>query len=158
MTHKHTKTGNYKIKIVTVSDSRTMEEDESGDKIEEILKKDNHKITRAIVKDKKQEIRKEIDPKFDLIIFCGGTGVSESDVTVEAVEPLFNKELPGFAQYFRKKSFDEVGSKAILTRVTAGIMKRTWVFAIPGSVNAAKTASEIIKKEMNHLIYHIQEK
>ncbi|PTD94644.1 molybdenum cofactor biosynthesis protein [archaeon SCG-AAA382B04] len=154
MTHKHSEKGNYEIKVVTVSDTRTIEEDESGDSIEDIFKKDDHEITRTIVKDKKQQIRKEIDHNYDLIIFCGGTGVSKRDVTIEAVKPLLDKELPGFAQYFRKKSFEEVGTRAIMTRTTAGILDTTYIFAIPGSVNAAKTAANIIKKEINHLVYH----
>ncbi len=158
MTHKHTKEGNYKIKIVTVSNSRTLEQDESGDKIEEILKKDDHEIKRKVIKDNKQSILQQIDLNQDLIIYCGGTGLSKEDVTVEALKPNFNKEIPGFSQYFRQKSIEEVGSRAIMTRATAGLIDDTYLFAIPGSINAAKIGAEIIKEEINHLIYHRQEK
>lgn len=158
MNHKHTKEKKCKIKIVTVSDTRTLKNDSSGDTIEKILEKENHEIERKIVKDNKKEILNQISKKEDIIIYCGGTGISKKDVTVEAIKPILDKNIPGFAEYFRAKSFEEVGSRAILTRATAGLIDDTIIFAIPGSKNAAETATKIIKKELNHLIYHRQEK
>ncbi|OKY78672.1 MAG: Molybdopterin biosynthesis enzyme MoaB [Candidatus Methanohalarchaeum thermophilum] len=157
MTHKHQKETECKIKIITVSDTRNIEKDKSGDKIQEILNDKKHTIDRTIIKDNKTQIINKISQKYDLIIYCGGTGISKRDVTVEAIKPLLDKEITGFAQYFRSKSFEEVGSRAILTRAIGGVINNTLVFALPGSVNAAKTGAKIIKKELNHLMYHIKQ-
>lgn len=157
MTHEHTTKEKPKIKVIIVSDSRTLKEDKSGQKIKEILKEKAKEIDLTLVKDDKAEITQEINTNYDLIIYSGGTGVSKKDVTIEAIKPLLEKQLPGFGEYFRKKSSKEIGARTILTRTTAGLYQNTYLFAVPGSTNAAETASKIIKDQINHLMYHKKE-
>jgi molybdopterin adenylyltransferase len=93
----------------------------------------------------------------DCIIICGGTGITKLDLTLEAVEPLYEKKLPGFGELFRLRSFNEVGTRSILTRASAGIIAGKPVFCIPGSPNAAKIGSELIMAELDHILNHIRE-
>jgi molybdenum cofactor biosynthesis protein B len=93
----------------------------------------------------------------DCIIICGGTGITKLDLTLEAVEPLYEKKLPGFGELFRLRSFDEIGTRSILTRASAGIISGKPVFCIPGSPNAAKIGSELILAELDHILKHIRE-
>ena len=88
----------------------------------------------------------------------GGTGISPKDVTIEAVRPLFSKELTGFGPIFAQLSFEQIDSAAILSRATAGIIKNSVVFCMPGSIKACKLAcNELIFPELGHLIKHIKE-
>jgi molybdenum cofactor biosynthesis protein B len=93
----------------------------------------------------------------DAIVICGGTGLTRGDLTLEAVEPLFEKTLPGFGEIFRLQSLQEVGTRAMLTRAAAGIWQNRPIFCIPGSPNAAKLGIELILAEMEHIIKHISE-
>ncbi|WGI17202.1 MogA/MoaB family molybdenum cofactor biosynthesis protein [Methanonatronarchaeum sp. AMET-Sl] len=153
--NKHDKSGKFKIKVITVSDTRTLKNDKSGEIIQNELERKGHKITREIIKDEQTKIAKSLkNNDHDAYIYCGGTGISKRDVTVETLTPLFDKKIPGFGEYFRKKSFEEVGTRAMLTRATAGIKNQKPIFAIPGSKNASKLASKIISKEIGHIINH----
>ncbi|OUJ18813.1 Molybdopterin biosynthesis enzyme MoaB [Methanonatronarchaeum thermophilum] len=155
MTKKHDKSGTFKIKVITVSDSRTLENDISGKTIQKQLEKKGHKVNREIIKDEEKQIINSLkNYNHDAYIYCGGTGISKRDVTVETLTPLFDKKLPGFGEYFRNKSFKEVGSRAMLSRATAGIKNQKPIFAVPGSKNASKLASKIITKEIGHIINH----
>ena len=88
----------------------------------------------------------------------GGTGISPKDVTIEAVKPLFSKELTAFGPLFAQLSFEEIDSAAILSRATAGIINQSIVFCMPGSINACKTACKnLIFPELGHLLKHIKE-
>jgi molybdenum cofactor biosynthesis protein B len=93
----------------------------------------------------------------DAIVICGGTGLSPRDLTLEAVEPLFEKTLPGFGEIFRQQSLQEVGTRAMLTRAAAGVFQKKPIFCLPGSPNAAKLGIDLILAEMEHIIKHISE-
>lgn len=93
----------------------------------------------------------------DAIVICGGTGLTHQDLTIEAIEPLFEKTLPGFGEIFRYKSLDEVGSRAMLTRAAAGVYHGRPVFCLPGSPGAARLGMDLILAEINHIIGHIRE-
>lgn len=93
----------------------------------------------------------------DVIVICGGTGLTHLDLTLEAVEPLFEKEIPGFGEIFRLKSLDEVGTRAILTRASAGVYHGKPIFCLPGSPNAARLGMELILAEVEHILKHISE-
>ncbi|MGA9097750.1 MAG: molybdopterin-binding protein, partial [Methanotrichaceae archaeon] len=91
------------------------------------------------------------------IIICGGTGLTHLDLTIEAVEPLFGKTLPGFGEIFRLRSLQEVGTRAILTRASAGVIENKPVFCLPGSPNAARLGTDLVLAEIEHIITHIFE-
>jgi molybdenum cofactor biosynthesis protein B len=91
----------------------------------------------------------------DAAIVCGGTGLTASDVTIEAVTPMLEKIIPGFGELFRRMSYDEIGTASVLSRAVAGVVNGKAIFCIPGSPNAAKLAvSKIIAPELGHIISH----
>ena len=129
------------VAVLTVSDTRTMETDKGGNKVQELLEAANHNVVvRKIVIDDYDEIRKAIipwcnDEDVDVVISTGGTGIAMRDVTIEAVNSLFEKSIPGFGEIFRYLSFTEdIGTKAIASRAEAGVNSNTLIFSIPGSV------------------------
>lgn len=93
----------------------------------------------------------------DAVVICGGTGLTRLDLTLEAVEPLFEKTLPGFGEIFRWKSLQEVGTRAMLTRASAGVYQGRPIFCLPGSPNAARLGMDLILAEISHIIKHISE-
>jgi molybdenum cofactor biosynthesis protein B len=93
----------------------------------------------------------------DAVVICGGTGLTPLDLTLEAIEPLFEKSLPGFGEIFRHKSLEEVGTRAMLTRASAGVYHGRAVFCLPGSPGAARLGIDLILAEINHIIGHIRE-
>ena len=139
--------------------------DPSGDLIVELLQKAGHNVaSREILPDDRVLIGKFVgnaigSDEVDAIIVCGGTGVSLKDVTIETVRPLLIKTLPGFGELFRKLSFDEIGSAAIMTRALAGVTDQgEVVFCIPGSPQAAKLVMEkLILPETGHILKHARE-
>ena len=140
-------------------------DDLSGDLIAKTLQKAGHTVViREIVPDDKVLIGKYVSralgsEKVNAIILCGGTGISPRDVTVEAVRPMLVKTLPGFGELFRKLSFDEVGSAAVLTRALAGVADQgKAVFCIPGSPQAVRLVLEkLILPEVGHILKHARE-
>jgi len=139
-------------------------QDPSGDIIESMLKKARHTVLfRKLVSDDQTMIAEGIKEAIgradvDAIIFCGGTGMTLSDVTIETVTPFLDKTLPGFGEIFRRLSYDEIGSAAMLSRATAGIAKGKAVFCVPGSPGAVQTClSKLILTETGHLIKHARE-
>ncbi|HDN63200.1 MAG TPA: molybdenum cofactor biosynthesis protein MoaB [Candidatus Bathyarchaeota archaeon] len=140
-------------------------EDPSGDLIENILKSQGHEVSiRKIVPDKPEMIREALEEaissrEVDVILTCGGTGITSSDVTIETVKPMLDKTLEGFGEIFRLISYRKIGSAAILTRALAGVSKGKAIFCIPGSPDAVKTAlEELILKEAGHIVKHAREK
>ena len=141
-------------------------EDPSGDLIVETLQKAGHTVVfREIVPDDKVLIGKYVSKALgsedvDSIILCGGTGISPKDVTIEAVRPMLVKTLPGFGELFRKLSFDEIGSAAVLSRALAGVADQgKAVFCIPGSPQAVRLVLEkLILPEVGHILKHAREK
>jgi len=141
-------------------------DDPSGDLIVETLQKAGHTVVfREIVPDDKVLIGKYVSKALgsedvDSIILCGGTGISPKDVTIEAVRPMLVKTLPGFGELFRKLSFDEIGSAAVLSRALAGVADQgKAVFCIPGSPQAVRLVLEkLILPEVGHILKHAREK
>ncbi|MDZ7850206.1 MAG: MogA/MoaB family molybdenum cofactor biosynthesis protein [Halodesulfurarchaeum sp.] len=144
--------------VLTVSSSRSLDDDPSGDAIRDAFEADGHRVvTRELVRDDLDRIQgtanQLIDRRdVDVLVSTGGTGVTPDDVTVEAVAPLFEKRLPGFGELFRRKSAEEIGSKAIASRATAGIANGVPVFVVPGSLDAVSLAMDsLILPEIGHL-------
>ncbi|RPJ51635.1 MAG: molybdenum cofactor biosynthesis protein MoaB [Methanobacteriota archaeon] len=97
-------------------------------------------------------------PQIDIAIFSGGTGITPTDITIETVTPFFDKTLPGFGEFFRKISYEKVGSAAVLSRAVAGVVKGKAIFCIPGSPDAVRTAVEmLILPEAPHIVKHARE-
>lgn len=145
--------------VLTVSDSRTLDDDTSGQLLSDGLTAAGHKLAhRAIVRDEPEEIRSAVQtaiarPDVDAVLVSGGTGVAPRDSTVETVEPLLQKQLPGFGELFRALSFEEIGAAAMLSRALAGSAGRTAVFVLPGSSGAARLALErLILPELAHMV------
>jgi molybdenum cofactor biosynthesis protein B len=138
--------------------------DVSGDTVESILKTAGHTILfNRVVSDDKAMIEHAVKSVLDnagveAAIFCGGTGITHTDVTIETVSPFFEKTLPGFGEFFRRLSFDKMGSGAITSRATAGVANGKVLFCIPGSPDAARTAVELlISPEAGHIVKHARE-
>ncbi len=134
------------IAVMTISDSRNFDTDESGQTLSEALRNDGHRLAaRALVKDDKHLIRAQVcqwvvDDEVDIIITNGGTGFTGRDSTPEALTPLFDKAIDGFGELFRQVSFNDIGPSTVQSRALAGLVGTTLVFALPGSPNAVKTA------------------
>jgi len=141
------------IAVLTVSDTRTLDNDTSGQLLVDGVAAEGHQLAdRNIVKDDPYQIRAVIsqwiaDENLHVILITGGTGFSGRDSTPEAVTPLFDKEITGFGELFRQVSYDQIGSSTIQSRAVAGLANYTAVFCMPGSNNACKTAWEKIIKE-----------
>lgn len=150
--------------IITVSTSRNAEggADPSGDNIARSIEKQGHTVAmRAVVSDNKDMIKDkvlEFLDAVDIIITTGGTGIAKTDVTVEAVRPLFDKELEGFNTIFMITGYERVGASSMLSRACAGIIKGKVIFCLPGSPDACALAIEkIILKEAGHILKHAGE-
>ena len=132
------------IAVMTVSDSRTEQDDRSGAVLVERLTADGHNLAgRTIVADERERIVDQLqkwiaDPAVDVVIATGGTGVTGRDVTPEAFQSVYEKDLPGFGELFRMLSFDKIGTSTIQSRCTAGVAGGTYLFALPGSPGACK--------------------
>jgi molybdopterin adenylyltransferase len=138
--------------------------DLSGDTIIELLTKNGHKVLfKRVVSDDKDMIEHAVksvldNPGVEAAVFCGGTGVTHTDITIETVSPFFEKTLPGFGEFFRRLSYDRIGGAAILSRAEAGVARSKALFCIPGSPNAAKVAVELlISPEAAHIVKHARE-
>ena len=143
--------------ILTISSSRSLEEDPAGEAIGEAFERAGHEVsTRALVTDDHDDVQAAIDELVnrgdtDIVVTTGGTGITPDDVTIEAVSPLFTKELPGFGELFRRRSYGEIGARIVATRAIAGVAGETPVFCLPGSENAARLGSEIATEVCGHL-------
>jgi molybdenum cofactor biosynthesis protein B len=147
------------VAVVTVSSTRTRENDTSGDVIVAACEEAGASIAgRQLVPDDHDRIQDAVDtlidrPAIDAVVTTGGTGVTPDDVTIDAVQPLFETELPGFGELFRRYSEPEIGTRVVATRATAGVVGGVPVFCLPGSENAARLGTEeIIVPELAHLI------
>jgi molybdenum cofactor biosynthesis protein B len=158
--HQNESSKNITCGIITLSDSRNISEDLSGDYIEDEIKKRYALKSRKIIKDDEtyliDTIEDMIIENIDVILTNGGTGLSSRDITVESVEKLFDKKIDGFGEIFRHQSYIEIGSGALLSRATAGVYKKCCIFSMPGSPNAVKTAMNIIIDELPHIVHHAQ--
>lgn len=159
--HKSESSSDISCGIITLSDSRKSEKlDLSGKIISDEIESRYTLKSKSLIPDEKDElinaIEKMIFEGVDVILTTGGTGLDTRDITVETVESLFDKKIDGFGELFRFKSFEEIGSGALLSRATAGIYKKTLIFSMPGSPNAVKTALNIIIDELPHFVHHVK--
>ena len=134
--------------VLTVSDTRSADNDTSGDYLVDALGKEGHALhERAIVRDDKYALRALVsrwiaDEAVHGILVTGGTGFTGRDSTPEALMPLLDKEMPGFGEMFRALSFDEIGTSTLQSRAFAGLANATFLFALPGSPSACRTGWE----------------
>ena len=134
------------IAVLTVSDTRSLADDRSGDTLADRLVAAGHRLAdRAVVPDDVEAIRAAVrawiaDPGVDVVITTGGTGFTGRDVTPEAIEPLFEKRMDGFSAVFHRISYDKIGTSTLQSRATAGVASATYIFVLPGSPGACKDA------------------
>ena len=145
--------------LLTVSDSRSERTDKGGALLASLVGEAGHRlVSRGLVRDDIGEIRAEVKaalamPEVDVVLVTGGTGLAPRDVTIEAIEPLFEKGIPGFGELFRMLSFAEIGAAAMLSRATAGLVSGRAVFLLPGSPAALELAlSRLVLPEVAHLL------
>ncbi len=144
------------IAILTVSDTRTLESDKSGDLLKARIEAHGHRVVaRSIVKDEIEVIQTEVkqwieSSNIDVVISTGGTGLTGRDVTPEAFKEIFEKEIEGFGELFRWLSFKKIGTSTIQSRAIAGVAGGTYIFALPGSTGACKDAwDEILQYQLD---------
>ena len=141
-----------RIALMTVSDTRTRENDVSGDTLEARVRDAGHLVAeRVIVPDDKTRIADQLvkwiaDPEIDAVISTGGTGLTGRDVTPEAFRSVFEKEIDGFSAVFHRISYDKIGTSTIQSRACAGVSKGTYLFALPGSPGAVRDGWDAILK------------
>lgn len=142
--------------VLTVSDTRTPDNDTSGDYLAAALTDAGHALhERSVVKDNKYRIRALVagwiaDERVHGVLITGGTGFTGRDTTPEAVEPLLDKLMPGFGETFRAVSFDEIGTATMQSRAFAGLANNSFVFCLPGSTSACRTAWEkLIRSQLD---------
>jgi molybdenum cofactor biosynthesis protein B len=164
--HKETSPTSTGVYVLTCSTSKFKElrkkqqpDDISGDIIAQLAANAGHRIAgRKLIPDSKSMIRSATraalaNRNVNVLIVTGGTGLSTTDVTFESISPLLDREIPGFGELFRKISYDEIGSPAMMSRAFAGTIKEKVVFCLPGSPNGVKTAMEkLILPELGHII------
>jgi molybdenum cofactor biosynthesis protein B len=160
LAHKAAAPKKARFMVVTVSDSRTPETDDSGRIIERLVREAGHARTLyRLVKDDPEQVAEAIrvggaSDEVDVIVLNGGTGMSSRDGTFETVSAMLEKPMPGFGELFRMLSWEQVGSAAMLSRATAGLYRGKAVFSIPGSPKAAQLAmSRLILPEAGHLLF-----
>lgn len=149
--------------IITVSDTRTVETDKGGDRVESLALEGGFEVVeRSIVKDEFDAIYRQVQEwgnrsDIDVIVTTGGTGIAKRDVTIEAVQALIEKEIPGFGEIFRYLSYTEdIGTKAIASRAISGVYNNHVIFSIPGSVGAVTLGmTKLIVPEVKHLVREI---
>lgn len=152
-----------KCMVITISDTRDQSTDKSGDLIQAYLKEAGHEvIDRVIIPDEESSIEQVVKEgslrsQVDVILTSGGTGISRRDVTIETVEKLFDKHITGFGELFRMLSYTEdIGSAAIMSRASAGVVNNKAVFSMPGSSAAVKLAMEkLIMPELSHVVFEL---
>ncbi len=144
------------IAIITISDSRTIENDTSGDTLEKrILNSGHHIIKRTIIPDNVKKIKDTLESlsqekEVDCIITTGGTGLTGRDTTPEAVKEIASKHIDGFGELFRQVSFNKIGTSAIQSRAIAALINSTYVFCLPGSTGACKDGwDEILQYQLD---------
>ncbi|KEA64505.1 Molybdenum cofactor biosynthesis protein MoaB [Marinobacterium lacunae] len=144
------------IAVLTVSDTRTAENDTSGDLLVERLQSAGHRLAdRALVADDIYRLRARVsqwiaDPEVQVVLLTGGTGFSHRDSTPEAIGPLLDKEVEGFGELFRHISWEEIGSSTIQSRAIAGLANGTLIFCLPGSTGACRTGwDKVISEQLD---------
>ncbi len=170
--HKKGTFGPIDFAVISISTSRSNSygsvadpedaDDRSGKIITELIHGEGHEIiVYSLIPDNEDRIKTAvfdaIEKGADIIVTTGGTGLAPSDMTIESISPLFEKNMPGFGELFRNKSIEQIGSAVILTRAAAGIISNNAIFCLPGSPGAVELAvKEIILPEAGHILRHIQ--
>ena len=159
MDQKHISPIHIVAAIITVSSTRTRENDTSGKTINELFKKAGIPVAHyVIVPDQIEIIRSEVYQSLatsNCIVINGGTGLTHDDCTIEAVLPLLEKKIDGFGELFRLKSYQEIGTSSMLSRALAGVCHKKAIFCIPGSTPAVTLATnELIIPEISHILSH----
>jgi len=158
---EHKKKSNIRanVAVITLSTSRTLKDDESGDIIQELLKKKGHKVpVRKLIADRRSVLRATLrklvrEKSIHAIITNGGTGLAPADITIETVQEIVEKELPGFNSLFMLLSYPQVKSAAMLSRAMAGTIQGKLIFCLPGSPRACKLATaSLILPELGHML------
>jgi molybdenum cofactor biosynthesis protein B len=155
--HHHHDVDALGVAVLTVTSTRSLDDDPAGDAVAGLVEDAGHDVvTRETVADDDDTIQTRVGGLVDgdevgTVVTTGGTGVTPDDVTVEAVEGLFDKRLPGFGELFRRRSYDEVGTRVVGTRATAGVADGVPVFCLPGSENAARLGADLVVAEAPHL-------
>ena len=146
-----------RIAVLTVSDSRTMDNDKSGRTLVERIEKAGHIVAaREILRDERKDIAEKLrawcrDPEIDVVISTGGTGLTGRDVSVEAHRDVYEKEIEAFATVFTMVSLNKIGTSAVQSRATGGVANGTYLFALPGSPGACKDAwDEILNLQLDY--------
>jgi molybdenum cofactor biosynthesis protein B len=159
--HKAESQGSVPIAIVTVSDTRTLETDTNAQIIRTLAEAAGHRIVgHRIVKDEPVQVENALEEftqtEARLIVFNGGTGISQRDRTYDVISRKLEKTLPGFGEIFRMLSYDQVGAAAMLSRATAGVYRNKVIFSTPGSPDAVRLAVEkLILPEIQHLAWEL---
>ncbi len=163
--HQHREAAPEYIRVaaLTISDTRTPEDDTGGDTIQELLEDAGHEIVeRTIVRDDVAQIQTTLVDLLgrndvDAVITTGGTGISARDTTYEVVEQMLDKKLDGFGEIFRVLSYEEIGAAAMLSRATAGAVGDKFLACLPGSRNAVRLAVEkLLVPEMAHVVFELR--
>lgn len=159
--HRDAAPRSARVAVLTISDTRTAETDTSGQYLMDELRAGGHEVVGyRVVKDDAVEIRAALVQyarEAQVVLSSGGTGITGRDVTVPVVESLLTKQIPGFGELFRMLSYQQVGGAAMLSRAIGGLCRGAAVFAMPGSLNAVKTAWEgILRDELSHLVFEIE--
>ena len=154
-----------KVAVISVSTTRTLDEDKSGHwMVRQAIKEGLVVVYHQVVPDQSDRIAKTVldvlsEHAPQVILLTGGTGISPQDVTIEAVRPLFDKELTAFGPLFAQLSYEEIDSAALLSRATAGLLGQTILFCMPGSLKACQLAcTALIFPEIGHLAKHVSER
>lgn len=145
------------IAVLTVSDSRTLATDKSGSYLANALSEQGHRLAdRQLCSDDVYSIRAIVsawivDPEISVVLTTGGTGVTGRDITPEALTALFDKQIDGFGELFRHVSFAEIGTSTVQSRALAGLANKTYIFALPGSAGACRTAwGKILQSQLDN--------
>ena len=164
--HEHKKEApkTVRIGIITVSTTRALIDDTSGNWIRQQAEKMGHQIVfHQVIPDDAEIITATLNDRIEesssqVILMSGGTGITQKDLTIEAVRPLFTKELSAFGPLFAKLSMEQIASAAIMSRATAGVIGNTVVFCMPGSLTACQLAcTQLIFPELGHLVKHLND-
>ena len=157
--HKQQAPQSVSCAVLTISDSRTEQDDESGRLLKEKLSQNGHRVIfYSILKNEAESIEKKIhellgQEELQVIITSGGTGVSHRDITVETVSPILEKKLDGFGELFRFLTYQELGTASIMSRAIAGVARGKVIICLPGSPGAADLAMDrVILPEIGHLV------
>jgi molybdenum cofactor biosynthesis protein B len=145
------------IAVLTISDTRSLDDDKSGRTLAEMIERDGHKVAaRKIVRDDRAAIADQLkawiaDENVDVVISTGGTGVTGRDVTPEAFQSVFEKEIAGFGELFRMISFQKIGTSSLQSRAVGGVAGGTYLFALPGSPSACRDGwEEILRWQLDN--------